>query len=95
MNRCLMAAVMGLIVVGCAAGVEDPQPAPGPDPVQKEAPAQTFSAEVEQISENLPGWALETRCPRYRRSRRRCRRCPAGEPADLKAPHQRATRDDA
>lgn len=51
MNRWLMAAVIGLMVVGCAAGVEDPQPAPAPDPVQKEAPAQTFSGDLEPIGD--------------------------------------------
>lgn len=51
MNRWLMAAVIGLTVAGCAAGVEDPQPAPGPDPVQKPPPAQTFSEEVDTIND--------------------------------------------
>jgi len=53
MNRWLMAAVMGLTVVGCAVGVEDPQPAPGPDPTQKEPPAQPFSAELQAPDPNL------------------------------------------
>ncbi len=44
MNRWLM--VMGLTVVGCAASVEDPQPAPPPEPTQKEPPAQTFSGDL-------------------------------------------------
>lgn len=46
MSRWLIAVVMGLTVVGCADGVEDPQPAPPPDPVQKDPPAQTFSGEL-------------------------------------------------
>jgi hypothetical protein len=46
MNRWLIAVVMGLTIMGCADGVEDPQPAPAPDPVQKEPPTQTFSAEL-------------------------------------------------
>jgi hypothetical protein len=48
MNRWLIAMVTGLLVTGCAAGVEDPQPAPPPDPVQKDPPAQTFSGELEE-----------------------------------------------
>lgn len=51
MNRWVMAAVIGLTVVGCAAGVEDPQPEPGPDPVQKVVPSQPFSGELHEISE--------------------------------------------
>lgn len=47
MNRWLIAMVTGLLVTGCAAGVEDPQPAPPPDPVQKDPPAQTFSGELD------------------------------------------------
>ncbi len=55
MNRWLMAAVIGLMAVGCAAGVEDPQPPPGPDPVQKEPPAQTFSGGLQQVNEVMKG----------------------------------------
>ncbi len=51
MNRWLMAAVIGLTVTGCAAGVEDPQPAPLPDPVQKQPPEQTFSGEIDSTTE--------------------------------------------
>lgn len=51
MNRVLMAAVITLAVVGCAVGVEDPQPSPGPDPVQKAPPAQTFSDEFDPITD--------------------------------------------
>ncbi len=54
MKRWLMAAVIGLTVAGCAAGVEDPEPGPTPDPVrkEKEPPAQTtFSEEVGQVGE--------------------------------------------
>lgn len=47
MNRWLMVVVMGLTVMGCAAGVEDPQPAPEPEPVAKDPPAKTFSGELE------------------------------------------------
>lgn len=52
MNRFLMALVIGLTVAGCAEGVEDPQPAPPPDPVQKEPPVQTFSAEFNPINQS-------------------------------------------
>lgn len=52
MNRLLMAAVIALTVVGCAEGVEDPQPAPAPDPVQKEPPVQTFAGEFNPITDN-------------------------------------------
>ncbi|MBX3204060.1 MAG: hypothetical protein KF764_03275 [Labilithrix sp.] len=62
MNRWVMAAVIGLTVVGCAAGVEDPQPAPGPDPVQKEPPAQTFSGELEEI-DDLAKLGVQTGAP--------------------------------
>ncbi|MBX3203110.1 MAG: hypothetical protein KF894_33610 [Labilithrix sp.] len=51
MNRWVMAAVVGLTVVGCAAGVEDPQPEPGPDPVQKVVGAQPFSGDLHEITE--------------------------------------------
>jgi hypothetical protein len=51
MNRFLMALVIGLTVAGCAEGVEDPQPAPPPDPVQKQPPVQTFSGEFNPINE--------------------------------------------
>lgn len=46
MNRWLSVVAMGLVVSGCAVGVEDPQPPPTPDPEQKDPPAQTFSAEL-------------------------------------------------
>lgn len=52
MNRWLMAAVIGLTIAGCAEGVEDPQPGPDPDPVQKEPPVQTFSGDLNPITEN-------------------------------------------
>jgi hypothetical protein len=48
MNRWLIVAAMGLIVGGCAAGVEDPQPEPSPPTPQKQAPAQTFSGEISE-----------------------------------------------
>jgi hypothetical protein len=48
MNRWLMAAVIGLTVAGCAEGIEDPAPAPRPDPVQKPPPAQAFNGELEE-----------------------------------------------
>jgi hypothetical protein len=46
MNRWVVAAVMGLLVVGCAAGVEDPQPTPEPPAPQKQPPTETFSGEL-------------------------------------------------
>jgi hypothetical protein len=52
MNRFLMAVVIGLTIAGCAEGVEDPQPAPPPDPVQKQGPVQTFSGEFNPITED-------------------------------------------
>jgi hypothetical protein len=45
MNRWLMGAA-ALLLVGCAAGVDDPQPAPAPEPEQKDPPAQTFSGDL-------------------------------------------------
>jgi hypothetical protein len=48
MNRWLIAMGSVLLVAGCAVGVEDPQPAPPPEPVQKDPPARTFSGELEQ-----------------------------------------------
>ena len=53
MNRWLMAALIGLTMTsGCAVGVEDPLPAPAPIPEKKAAPpTETFSAEVEDDSE--------------------------------------------
>jgi hypothetical protein len=52
MNRWLMAAVVGLMAVGCAVGIEDPQPPPGPDPVQKSVspPAEPFGGELQEIT---------------------------------------------
>ena len=50
MNRWLMAAVIGLMAMGCAVGVEDPDPPPAPEPDRKEPvqPAQPFSEELGQ-----------------------------------------------
>lgn len=53
MNRWLIAMVSGLLVAGCAVGVEDPQPAPPPDPVQKDPPAQTFSGELQEEADQI------------------------------------------
>ncbi len=46
MNRWLTVVALGLVMAGCAAGVEDPQPEPTPDPPAKEKTQQTFSGEV-------------------------------------------------
>lgn len=50
MNRWLVAMVVGLMAVGCAEGVEDPEPAPeAPVSNPHVAPAQTpLSGEIEQ-----------------------------------------------
>jgi hypothetical protein len=48
MDRWLTAAVMALTVSGCAAGIEDPQPAPPPEEPQKAPPTQPLSGEVEE-----------------------------------------------
>ncbi len=56
MNRWLMAAVVGLMAVGCAVGVEDPEPPPGQIPAQRSSspPTETFSAELQEISVTDP-----------------------------------------
>jgi len=45
-----MVAAALMLVTGCAAGVEDPQPGPTPDPEQKDPPAQTFSGELQETN---------------------------------------------
>jgi hypothetical protein len=62
MNRWLVAAVVGLMAVGCAEGIEDPQPGPQPSPVTKPGPAQTFSGELNEGSEDQ-GLAFEKSVP--------------------------------
>ena len=52
MNRWLIAVVIGLTVAGCAEGIDDPQPAPEPDPVQKAPPVRTFSGDLNPITDN-------------------------------------------
>lgn len=55
MNRWLIAVVGGLLAVGCAAGVEDPTPEPSGERPERSAPAETFSAELEeQLEETTP-----------------------------------------
>ncbi len=62
MNRWVVAVVTGMLAVGCATGVEDPQPAPEPPPVSKPVPARAFAAEVpddtgidpNQVGDELP-----------------------------------------
>jgi hypothetical protein len=48
MNRSVMWVVVGLLTTGCAAGVEDPQPAPEEPAPQKAPPSETFSGSLEQ-----------------------------------------------
>ena len=51
MNRWLIAAVVGLMSVGCAVGVADPQPPPDPGPVRKAPPpAQPYSGELTEVN---------------------------------------------
>jgi len=47
MNRWLTAVVLGLTVVGCAAGVEDEQPGEKAIQPSKEPPAQTFAGDLD------------------------------------------------
>jgi hypothetical protein len=46
MDRCLVAIAFGLTIVGCAVGIEDPQPPPTPEPEQQQPPAQTLSGSL-------------------------------------------------
>jgi hypothetical protein len=43
MTRALIGTVMALALVGCATSVDDPVPAPEPQPPGKDPPAETFS----------------------------------------------------
>lgn len=56
MDRWLIAAVVGLMIVGCAVGVEEPLPAP-PEPAQKVRPPAptTFSDELVDADESATG----------------------------------------
>ena len=49
MIRSLALVVFGLTIVGCAVGIEDPQPPPTPEPEQGQPPAQTFSTQLGEI----------------------------------------------
>lgn len=47
MNRALLAVVMGVVMVGCAAGEDDPVPGPVDPGVQRDPPAQTLSGDLQ------------------------------------------------
>jgi hypothetical protein len=46
MKGLLVAAVLGFVMVGCAAGVDDPVPEPVPQEPQQDPPAQTLSGDL-------------------------------------------------
>lgn len=55
MNRLLIAVVVSLMGVGCAVGVDEPEPAPERGAAQeRRPPVQTFSAELGDGDEAAP-----------------------------------------
>jgi hypothetical protein len=46
MNRILIAAMMGFVMMGCATNVDEPLPQPAPQEPQKDPPAQTLSGDL-------------------------------------------------
>ena len=47
MKRALMALFLGLGMMGCAAGEDDPQPAPEVLPEQRQPPSQALSGQLQ------------------------------------------------
>lgn len=63
MTRLLAILTLSLTVFGCAAGTEDPSPAPTPDQPQRDPPAQTLSGTLDNPYQNAVGTVDEYRLP--------------------------------
>lgn len=60
MKRALIAVMLGLGMVGCAAGEEDPGPAPEVLPEQRQPPAQTLNGQLVQQPVGMQLGTIET-----------------------------------